>query len=100
MVTKLATILTILGLVFGAVLWVDSRYAKCAEVKSLERRVNLAETGTVLNAKQSRLWAYEDRYGKDATKVSDPGDRQEMKQLQVDVPKLQDRMKVLEAPPQ
>lgn len=98
MMTKLVAICTILGFIFGAGLWVDNRYAKCAEVKSLEKRVNLAETGTVLNQKQSRLWQYEDRYGKDAAKVSDSSDRQDMRQLQVDVPKLQERMKVLEAP--
>lgn len=100
MTAKIAAILTILGLLFGAVLWVDSRYAKCAETKSLEKRVNIMETGTVLNQKQSRLWAYEDRYGVDAAKVSDPNTRQEMKQLQVDVPVLRERMKALEAPPQ
>ena len=98
MTAKIAAILTILSLSIGACFWVDAHYAKCAEVKSLEKRVNLMETGTVLNSKQSRLWAYEDRYGKDATQVSDPMARQEMKQLQVDVPKLQERVKALEAP--
>ena len=98
MITKLVAILTILGFIFGTGLWIDNRYAKCAETKSLEKRVNLMETGTVLNQKQSRLWNYEDKYGKDATKVSDPDDRKEMKQLQIDVPKLQERVRVLESP--
>ena len=90
----------IIASLFAGWFFMDARWAKCAELKSLERRVNLGETNTVLNTKQSRLWAYEDRYGKDAAKVGDPGDRQEMKQLQVDVPKLQERVKALEAPPQ
>ena len=98
MITKCVAILTLLGLLYGAIVFVDSRYAKCAETKSLEKRVNIMETGTVLNAKQSRLWAYEDRYGRDSDKVPDPLAKQEMKQLQVDVPKLQDRMKMMEAP--
>lgn len=98
MIPKIVAVLTLLGLIYGGISWIDGRYAKCAEVKSLEKRVNLQETGTVLNQKQSRLWAYEDRYGKDAAKVSDPITRGEMKQLQVDVPKLQDRIKALEAP--
>jgi hypothetical protein len=98
--TKVVATLTLIGMAFGVLFWADARFAKCAETKSLERRVNLMETGTVLNQKQSRLWAYEDRYGRDAMSVSDPIARQEMKQLQIDVPKLQERMKVLEAPVQ
>ena len=96
--TKIISILTILGFAFGAFFWADAHYAKCAEVKSLEKRVNLAETGTILNQKQTRLWAYEDRYGKDAAKVSDPIARQEMKQLQVDIPALRSKMDALEKP--
>jgi hypothetical protein len=88
--------LSLLGLIYGGLCFVDSRYAKSADTKSLERRVNLMEAGTVLNQKQSRLWAYEDRYGKDPTKVTDPITRQEMKQLQLDVPKLQDKVRTLE----
>jgi hypothetical protein len=95
---KIISILTILGFAFGAFFWADTRFAKCAEVKSLEKRVNLAETGTILNQKQTRLWAYEDRYGKDPAKVSDPITRQEMKQLQVDIPALRGKMDALEKP--
>ena len=100
MIAKIVAVLTLVGLIYGGLCFVDSRYAKSADTKSLEKRVNLMETGTVLNQKQSRLWAYEDRYGVDAAKVSDPNTRQEMKQLQVDVPVLRERMKALEAPPQ
>ena len=95
---QIATILGIVAILFGAWFTLDARFAKCAELKSLDRRVTLGETNSALNSKQSRLWAYEDRYGKDAAKVSNPGDRQEMKQLQVDVPRLQERVKALEAP--
>ena len=98
MITKVVGIIAILTFLFGIYSWGDKNLARCADVKSLEKRVNLMETGSVLNQKQSRLWAYEDRYGRDAAKVADPITRNEMKQLQVDVPKLQDRMKSLEAP--
>jgi hypothetical protein len=93
---KIIYILTILSFAFGAFFWADTHYAKCAELKSLEKRVNLAETGTILNQKQARLWAYEDRYGKDPAKIPDPITRQEMKQLQVDIPALRGKMDALE----
>ncbi len=96
MITRLIAIGTLIGLGFGGILWIDNRYAKCAETKTLEKRFNIFETGTVLNQKQSRLWTYEDRYGKDAANVPDPNTRQEMKQLQVDVPALQKKMDTLE----
>ena len=95
---QIATLLGICAILFGAWFTLDARFAKCAEFKSLERRVSLSETSTILNQKQLRLWAYEDRYGKDPAKIPDPGDRQEMKQLQVDVPRLQEKVRVLEAP--
>jgi hypothetical protein len=98
MIAKLVAILTLLALVFGGFFWLDGHYAKCAEVKTLEKRVNLFEANTVLNTKQSRLWAYEDRYGTDPAKVSDPITRQEFKQLQVDVPVLRNKIKAMEAP--
>lgn len=96
MLKQIVAILTILGFAFGAFLYFDAKYAKCAELKSLEKRVNLAETGTILNQKQTRLWAYEDRYGRDATNIPDPIARQEMKQLQVDVPALRGKMDAME----
>jgi hypothetical protein len=94
---QIVPLLTILAMVFGAFFWVDGHYAKCADMKSLQNRFNIHETGTILNQKQQRLWTYEDRYGKDPAKVQDPAARQEMKQLQIDVPDLRDKLKVMES---
>jgi hypothetical protein len=103
LMAKLLTIASLLGILIGGLAWVDGRYAKCADLqtesiqrKALEKRVNLAEVGTVLNTKQARLWAYEDRYGKDSTAIQDPLSRQEMKQLQIDVPVLRNKLSDME----
>lgn len=40
MLKQLVAILTILAFAFGAFLWFDAKYAKCADVKYLERRLD------------------------------------------------------------
>ena len=110
MTSKIIAILTLLGLVYGGLTWVDGRYAKCQEtkaeikvtkdsVKEVKRSVDILSTGITRDAKQSRLWALEDRYKtSDPTKIPDTDKKQEMRQLQIDLPKLQDKLRALEAP--
>ena len=108
MITKLVAICTILGFIFGAGLWIDNRYAKCSETKveiqvakdetkRVEKDFKIFSTGIVRDTKQNRLWSLEDRYKtKDPTQVSNPVDRQEMRQLQIEVPALGIKLDALE----
>ena len=110
MITKLVAICTILGFIFGAGLWVDNRYAKCSETKvdiqvakdetkRVEKDFKIFSTGIVRDTKQNRLWSLEDRYKtKDPTQVSNTMDRQEMRQLQIEVPALGSKLEALAAP--
>lgn len=110
MITKLVAICTILGFLFGAGLWVDNRYAKGTETKAdiqavkgetrrVEKDFKIFSTGIVRDTKQNRLWSLEDRYKtKDPTQVSNPNDRQEMRQLQIEIPALGNKLDALEKP--
>jgi hypothetical protein len=78
---KIISILTILGFLCGAALWVDNHYAKCAEVKAIERRLDYKIESDKLAITQGRLWTLEDRYGMDPAKVQNSEVRQQMKEL-------------------
>jgi hypothetical protein len=97
MTAKIVAVLTLLGLVYGGLTWVDGRYAKCADQKAIERRLDIKIEGDVLNQKQQRLWQLEDRYGSDPDKVQNPEIKVQMKEMKSGIAIQQDRLKVLEA---
>ena len=93
---KAIAILTLIGMAFGVLFWVDGRFAKCAEVKAIERRLDYKIESDVLNQKQDRLWKLQDRYGMNPAAVADPAIRQAIKDLQSDVDAQRDRVNRLE----
>ena len=105
MITKIVAVLTLLGILYGAAAVIDARYFKSSEAqvmkaenKELKKSVDMLSTGITRDAKQNRLWALEDRYKtSDPTKVPDPDKKQEMRQLQMDLPVLQKKLDMLEA---
>jgi hypothetical protein len=98
MITKLAAIGAILAFLSGFGLWIDNRYAKCQEMKSIERRLDVKIEGDILNQKQDRLWKLEDRYGADPDKVQNPEIKVQMKEMKAGIAVQQNRLKALEAP--
>jgi hypothetical protein len=90
-------ILTVLGIIWGVANFIDNRYAKAGEQKAVERRLDLKIEGDILNTKQTRLWALQDRYGMDVSKVPVPAIRQQMKELEATIPMQADKVKALEA---
>lgn len=93
---KIIAVLTLISMAFGVFFWVDTRFAKCAEVKAIDRRLDYKIESDKLNATQARLWTLEDRYGSDPDKVQNPEARQKMKELKVDLGHLEDRVRNLE----
>jgi hypothetical protein len=98
MVAKIVAVLTLLGLIYGGLSWIDNRYAKCQEMKSIERRLDVKIEGDILNQKQDRLWKLEDRYGADPDKVQNPEIKVQMKEMKSGIAVQQNRLKALEAP--
>jgi hypothetical protein len=102
MVGKLVSILTLIGFVFATFFWLDSNYAKCADVQMVQasvegvgRRLDLKIQGDNLDRTQARLWSLEDRYGADPDRVQDPHIKQQMKELKSQIPILEDKVKKL-----
>ena len=96
MTSKIIAILTLLGLIYGGLAWVDGRYAKCADQKAIERRLDIKIEGDILNQRQQRLWQLEDRYGSDPDKVQNPEIKTQMKEIKAGIGMQQDRLKALE----
>ena len=72
------------------------RYAKCADQKAIERRLDIKIEGDILNQRQQRLWQLEDRYGSDPDKVQNPEIKTQMKEIKAGIGMQQDRLKALE----
>jgi hypothetical protein len=94
--SRIIAILTIIGMAFGVFFYLDSNYAKCAEVKAIERRLDYKIESDKLTTTQGRLWRMEDRYGADPDKIQDKDVRQQMKELKVDIDVQKERVKHLE----
>jgi hypothetical protein len=93
---QLATLLGIVAIIFSAWFVMDARWAKCAEVKAIERRLDYKIESDKLNASQARLWTLEDRYGADPDKVQNPEVKAQMKELKATVSTQENRVKALE----
>jgi hypothetical protein len=90
------TLGSLIGMVSGTVYFLDARFAKCAEVKIIERRLDYKIESDKLNTTQGRLWALEDRYGSNPDAVLNPEVKQQMKELKSTVNTLEGRVKALE----
>lgn len=93
---KAIAILTLIGMAFGVLFWADARFAKCQEVKAIERRLDYKIESDKLNSSQARLWTLEDRYGSNLDAVQNPEVRQQMKELKATVTTQENRVKALE----
>jgi hypothetical protein len=92
----IVTVLTIVGMAFGIYFFLDANYAKCQDVKAIERRLDYKIESDKLSTSQDRLWKLEDRYGVDASYATDPTVRQHMKELRTTVDEQRDRVRRLE----
>jgi hypothetical protein len=96
MISRIVYILTLIGMSFAVYFFVDHQYAKCADVKTIERRLDYKIESDKSVAMQDRLWKLEDRYGSDPEKVGDKTIGQHMKELKVDLESQKGRVKSLE----
>jgi hypothetical protein len=63
-IRTIGAVLAIVAMLFGAYFYVDSRYAQCAELRALERRLEYKIQNDQLMGMQQRLWQLEERYPK------------------------------------
>jgi len=88
------SILTVVGIAFGAYFYIDNRYAQCEDVKKIERRLDYKIIADQLKSVQDRIWRLEDRNAKE--KVIPKSVKEEQRQLEEDKNLLQKKLEVLE----
>jgi predicted phage-related endonuclease len=86
-------ILTILAFAFGAYFYLDDRYARCEDVKKVEKRLDYKIVSDQLQAIQQRIWQIQDRF---QNKKMDATIKEEVRELEVKKEQLNDKMKVME----
>ena len=62
--TTIISVLTIFGIIFGAYLYIDNRYALSEELNKVNQRLDYKIKSDQLNAVQQRIWNFDDRYQK------------------------------------
>ncbi len=77
----IVTICTILAFAFGAWFYLDDRFAKCEDVKKVEKRLDLKILSDQLMHIQQRIWTIKDRAGE---KPKDPTVKEELNRLEID----------------
>lgn len=58
----LVSVGTLLGIAFGAYFYIDSNYAKAAEMQKIEQRLDYKIKSDQSKEVQQRIWLLEDRY--------------------------------------
>lgn len=62
--SALVSVVTIVGIAFGAYFYIEGNYAKAAEVQKIEQRLEYKIKSDQGKEVQQRLWLLEDRYEK------------------------------------
>ena len=88
------SILTIVGIAFGAYFYIDNRYAQCEDVKKIEKRLDYKIVSDQLKSVQDRIWRLEDRNAKE--KVVPKTVKEEQRQLESDKKLLEKKLENLE----
>lgn len=90
---QILTILGIISIFAGALFFLEDRYAKCADMSELSRRLDYKIEGDKLMTMQQRLWQLEDRY---ATRDKSTEIKQDMRKLQADIELQKQKLERLE----
>jgi hypothetical protein len=87
-------LVTIVGSVFTGYLFLDARFAKCADVKAVERRLDYKIENDKLMGMRSRQWQLQDKYP-DASKAPQET-QQQMKEIGADLEMQKEKVKKME----
>jgi len=87
------TILTILGFAFGGYFYIENRYALAQELEKTKQRLEYKIISDQTQSIQDRIWKIIDRFQK---KEMDDTTKEELRSLEVNKEKLNDKLKALE----
>lgn len=96
-IAPLATVATLIALLFAGFFWVDAQYAKAADVRQLERRFDLKVTNDLLEQTQTRIWQLQDRVQQ---KPDDATAKEDLRKLIEEKQRLEEKRKALEKGPE
>lgn len=92
-VSGIITALITAGTLATGVFFIEDRYAKCADVQELSRRLDYKIEGDKLMQMRQRLWQLEDRY---AVKPASEPEKTELRELKEDVESQKSKVQQLE----
>lgn len=93
-IKTIGSVLAIVAVAFAAYFYVDSRYAQCAEVQRLERRLDYWIENDKLMGMQQRVWQLEERYPK--PEQAPPPVQTQMKELHHAIEMQKEKVKQIE----
>lgn len=93
-ISKYANFILLLGSLIGGYIAIDSHYAKAAEVKALELRIDQKIILDRQDRVQERIWKYEDRYA-DINKAPETT-KEEYRELQKEYKILENNLNLIQ----
>jgi hypothetical protein len=95
LISPIAALVAILAAVFGGYLFLDTHFAKCAELKAVEKRLDYKIENDKLMGMQQRLWQVQEKY---PVPTQAPIETQkQMKELDADVDMQRHKVKQMES---
>jgi len=95
LIPTISGILTILSIAFGTYFFIDAQYARCEDVKKLERRLDYKIENDKLWGMQQRVWQIEGHYAQ--IDKAPPDVKQRYKELQADLEMQRHKVQKMEA---
>lgn len=94
-ISQIAALLGIIAICFGAYLFLDTHFAKCAELKAVEKRLDYKIENDKLMGMQQRQWQQQAQYPVPA--MAPINEQKQMKELEADIDMQRDKVKKMES---
>jgi hypothetical protein len=93
-ISSLAALLALIGTLFAGWFFLDARFARCADVKAIERRLDYKIENDQLMGMQQRLWQVQEKYPN--VSLAPPVVQNQVKELEASVDMQRDKVKRME----
>ena len=93
-IASVVALLTIIGAAFSGFFFLDARFAKCADVKAVERRLDYKIENDKLMGMRARQWQLQDKYPN--VSVAPQETQQQLKEIGADLEMQKEKVKKME----
>jgi hypothetical protein len=84
-INSVVAVITIIGAIFGAYFFFTTTFAKCADLKRVEYRMEYKIQSDYVRDSRRTLWDFQDKYGVNGERAPDPIVKDQMQKMKNDL---------------